>query len=232
MNVAVCDPLQESLDSLKDLLLQMSCIKEVELYSNVKFFFEDLKEGSYYDVVLMGLNWEDEKNGIDYAQEIYEYNSHTKVVFMTYYTEEYIEHVVLKSSNMSGFLVKPVKIEMLEKVFDKICQQNKNTDGKLVIRHKGNVSVVLMTDIVYMESRLHKVNIILDKSIYQCNERLEQMLERVDDSFIQCHKSYVVNTKHISSYKRYEIILDTGTVIPISKKRYPDVKTYLDNIFL
>lgn len=231
MKIAVCDPLQNSIDSIKEMLLQIPYVKEVELYSNINYFMEDLREDKYYDVVLMGLNWESEQDGIDYAQEIYEYNAHIKVVFMTQYVHEYIEKVVLKASNMSGFLIKPVKSDVLESIIMKVREQNTDTEGKMVIRYKGSVSIVPLKDIVYMESRLHKVNVILNKSIYQCNERLEQMLERADHSFLQCHKSYVVNTKHVTSYKRYEIALDTGMVIPISKKRYSEVKSHLDGIF-
>lgn len=82
-----------------------------------------------------------------------------------------------------------------------------------------------------MESRLHKLNIITNRITYQCNERLEQIFVRLNKDFLQCHKSYAVNAKYIHSYKRYEIILDTGMVIPISKKRYIEVKDFLDEIF-
>lgn len=231
MKVAVCDNLKETLAEIKEYLEQLTYIKSVELFSNIDFFFEELNTGISYDVVIMGIDWDATKNGIDYAEMIYKRSPYTKVIFMTSYTMKYVEDAILHAANMNGFWVKPVKVDLLAKTLEKIRMQNSNSDGKLVIRYKGSVNMIPLEDIVYMESRLHKVNIVLDKMVYQCNGKLEQLRDRLNEYFLQCHKSYVVNIKHIQSFRRYEIILDNGMVIPVSKKRYMEVKMYLDQFF-
>lgn len=231
MIVAVCDNSKETLDEMKQLLEQIAYIKNIELFSKIDSFFDELNAGKCYDVVLMGIEWEDAKNGIDYAEEIYKCSPYTKVIFMTSYTMKYVEDAILSSSNMRGFLAKPVKEEILAKTLEKIRVKSSYTDGKLVVRYRGSINLIPMDDIVYLESRLHKVNIVLDNVSYQCNERLDQIKERLDEGFLACHKSYVVNVKHIQSFKSYEIVLDTGVVIPVSKKRYGEVKEYLKHCF-
>ena len=59
MKVAVCDDLKECLIQMEDLLHQIPYIKQVDTYSNMCDFYDELKEGKSYDVVFMdylGLN--------------------------------------------------------------------------------------------------------------------------------------------------------------------------------
>lgn len=120
MNIAVCDPLQESLKNVKALLERIPYAEKIELYSNIEFFFEDIREGKFYDAVLMELDWKNERNGIDLAQEIHQYNSCIRIIFMTCHAADYVENAVLETSNMSGFLLKPIKLQLLTKILEKI----------------------------------------------------------------------------------------------------------------
>ena len=42
-------------------------------------------------------------------------------------------------------------------------------------------------------------------------------------SFIKCHRSYVVNLRAVRRIGKYEIALDSGRVIPVSRRIYGDV---------
>ncbi len=48
-----------------------------------------------------------------------------------------------------------------------------------------------------------------------------------EDIFIQCHRSFLVNKQEIQLLRRYEIVLNDGSVIPVSKQRYRDVEAAL-----
>lgn len=231
MKLAVCDPFIQSIDELKMYLNSISYIKTVEYFSKIEDFFDELNTGMYYDVVLMAIDWNDVKTGIDYAKELSFICPYTNVVFMTSYTTKYVENVILKASNMGGFLMKPVKPDLLKLTLDKILEKNKDTHNKLIVRHKGSVLMIPIDDIVYLESQLHKINIVLEHVSYQCNERLDYMKTYLDHHFLTCHKSYIVNIRRLVSYKRYELMLDTGKIIPISKRRYIDVKKQLNEYF-
>ncbi len=47
---------------------------------------------------------------------------------------------------------------------------------------------------------------------------LENMLQ--GKGFFRCHKSYLINLKHVDGYNRQEAILDNGERILIAKRRY------------
>lgn len=41
--------------------------------------------------------------------------------------------------------------------------------------------------------------------------------------FVRCHRSYIVNVKHIKSITKDKVLLSNGTKIPISKGKYKEI---------
>lgn len=141
----------------------------------------------------------------------------------------------LLTANEEIFLLKPVRMEQLKGSQEKFNGERRSTEEKLIIRHKGKILLIPMEDILYLESQLHKVNIVLEGKTYQCNECLEELSKRLNPRFLKCHKSYLVNVNHILEFCSREIVMDTGQRIPVSKNRYADAKRwiyeYLDKEF-
>ena len=57
-------------------------------------------------------------------------------------------------------------------------------------------------------------------SYYEQIGVLEKDLQ--EKGFFRCHKSYLVNLKHVDVYHRQEIVLDNGERIGIAKRRYEE----------
>lgn len=224
MKVAVCDDLKENLLELECYLKQIPYVKQISLFSDMALFYEEVKEGEIYDAVLMDFEWNNNKNGIDFAEELYSLCPYSKIIYVTAYSKEYVEEALLRTPNLSGLLIKPVNQEFLVKNLDKIEKNKQDTEGKLVVRFKGNISVIPYEDICYIESQLHKSNIVLKNKEYQCTERLSQLKLRLNEQFLECHKSYLVNMDHISGFSNNGICLDCGKIVPVSKKRYSEAK--------
>lgn len=73
-------------------------------------------------------------------------------------------------------------------------------------------------DIVYIESDKVYVIIHLLHETLQFRMRLSELYELLDHRHFQrCHQSYIVNMNYIYRLKRYEIMLQNGVKIPISK---------------
>jgi len=224
MKVAVCDDQPSALDEVKRMLEQISFVREIHTFSDMDIFLSALKDGEAYDAVLMDIDWKKEKTGIDFAEEIEKQSPFSKIIYITAYTVEYVEDIFLKSSNLSGFLMKPVKMEPLERNLRKVKNSQEDRDARLVVRCKGSITSIPVTQIVYMESQLHKVRIILEEKEYEVNERLGDIRERLTPQFLSCHKSYVVNMDYISEFKNNEVILSSGKRIPVSKAKSSESK--------
>lgn len=217
MIIAVCDDQPETLGELNKMLDQFPFVKKVHLYSDIEIFLSILSGETYYDAVLMDIDWKSEKTGIDLAQEVHKKSPSTKIIYITAYTMEYVEDVFFKASNLSGFLVKPIKLEQLEKNLLKVQKQKKDLGGKLLIRSKGNTIVIPFQEIIYIENQLHKIHIVLAEREYWCYERLELLKERLNEQFVVCHKSYMVNMEQILEFRNREIEMTYGKVVPVSK---------------
>lgn len=61
---------------------------------------------------------------------------------------------------------------------------------------------------------------------YKTLKEFEEELE--ESGFIRIHRSYLVNSLHIKTVKNYRLTLTDGSVLPISKNRYRQVKDRID----
>ena len=82
-------------------------------------------------------------------------------------------------------------------------------------------------DIVCLESDKRKMIIHLaDGSQKEFYGRLKDICQSdlMDSGFLFIHKSFVVNFNYIGKLKYLELTLEDGTVLPVSPKRYKDIK--------
>lgn len=224
MKVAVCDDLRESLIQIEELLQQIPYIQLIDTFTNINHFYDEIKEGKSYDVVFMDIDWKQEKTGIDFAAELQKYSPNSQIVYVTAYTMEYVEDVFLTASNLSGFLMKPVKMKQLEKNLEKVRRRLPDKEGKLLVKQRGTMIAIPFKEIIYIESQLHKVSIVLKEVSYQCNEQLSSIKKRLNDQFLECHKSYMVNMEYIQELKNGEVLLNNGVTISVSKTKAGEAK--------
>ena len=224
MRAAICDDQPETLEELKKMLLQFPSVKKVHTYSDMNTFWAVLEDGSYYDVVFMDIDWKQEETGIDFAEKLYRQNPYIRLVYVTAYALEYVEDIFLKSANLSGFLSKPVKQEQLARNLNKIEEERSEVFGKLLLHCQSSHIAIPFHDILYLESKLHKTNVVLRDREYLCNERMEKLKERLGGQFLSCHKSYVVNMEYIQEFRGNEIILVRGDIIPVCKRRHKEAR--------
>lgn len=225
MRIAVCDDQPEVLEQLKSMLEQMEFVEKVHVYSDMEVFLSVLDKAAYYNAVLMDIDWKADRTGIDLAKELQKRSPATKIIYITAYAMEYIEDIFLKPSNLSGFLLKPVRAEQLEKNLRKIQRQQEQTEGKLIITSRGNIIAVSFRDIIYLENQLHRVRVVLSDREYWCYERLDSVKKRLNEQFLACHKSYVVNMEHILEFRNMEVELSGGNRVPVSRSRYKESKS-------
>lgn len=95
---------------------------------------------------------------------------------------------------------------------------------------KGKNRAVLYTSpeqILCMESMGNHTLIHLSSQSFECTERLSAISKRLNDRFLRCHASYLVNTLYVQSIERFTLTLTNGKKIPIPEKKYTSVKAIL-----
>lgn len=184
----------------------------------------DLDEGNYYDVVFMDVDWKQGKTGIDYGKAIYKITPYTKLIYIAADVEKYIESIFLDGPKASGLLKKPINGTQVKKYIVQLEGDLKKTEGRLLIHYKGSDIAIPFQDIMYLESQLHKVNIVLQNKKYLLAGKLDEMGKRLGKQFVRCHKSYIVNMDYIHEFKGRKIYLKNGEEIAISKACFETVK--------
>lgn len=122
------------------------------------------------------------------------------------------------------YLLKPVDENKLKKVLKKDVLKIKNYSQEFLIVSKERQKKKLFLDeIYYFEIKGRIIEAHGKERIFTYYEQigiLEQNL--LGKGFFRCHKSYLVNLRHVDGYNRQEAILDNGERIVIAKRRYEE----------
>lgn len=73
--------------------------------------------------------------------------------------------------------------------------------------------------ISYIESDRRKVRIHAGAEEIEAYASLSDLAAELPASFIQCHKSFLVNMDHVKELKADSVVLSSNQVVPVSQKR-------------
>lgn len=180
----------------------------------------------YYNIAFLDVSME-EIDGMETAMRIRENNKNVFLVFVSAYlvysTEGYkvdASRYILKNNLMLDAAIEESLYATIQKLDTanykrRFCFQ----EGKMDIN---------LSDIVYIESNLHKLYFHMNSTNnirYSMYEKLDVIDAAIEDiGFCRVHKSYLVNMKYVDNIERYQIVLCDGTKFSIAKTRYSYVK--------
>ncbi|MBQ3527081.1 MAG: response regulator transcription factor [Clostridia bacterium] len=171
-------------------------------------------------------------NGIETARELRQYDKNVKIVFLTSSAEYAVDSYTVKASN---YLMKPFEPSSLFNCLNELISEIRSVSRCLTVKGLDATHRIPLHSIEYVESQgKHIVFYTTDNRIVESIEPLyayEKTLS-IEDGFFKCHRSYIVNIHHISSYSHSEIVMHSGYRIPISRshrKTFDDI--YFDVVF-
>lgn len=225
MKLAICDDDINSLRHLSTLCQEIFFITETYLFTDAKELLDSIRDALSLDVLLMDIDFGTLKSGIDYVEELFAINKRIKTIYVTGYTDRFIQQIFLQPSTLIGFLQKPVQFDLLFANLKK-AKSLIDEERNLLIWQSGKdkVSSISCSSIFYLESSGHKLYIHTDSGCFTVYERLEVIATRLPSNFHQCHKSFLINMTQIGQIDKHQIHLKNGIVIPIAKSRYTDTK--------
>lgn len=123
----------------------------------------------------------------------------------------------------SGVLIKPAEYADAEKIFDDIDSDYKK-HGKETVRQfrfkiRSREYSVNADSIIYFEALNKKTVLRTAGQAFEFYMPMEEILKNLPENFVRIHKSYIVNTLHITvaDYKNMTAALDDDSVIFISR---------------
>ena len=222
LTIAVCDDNEDQTAELRRLLEEWSADKPFALVideyasaENFLFRYPDRPCGLLLlDIEMTGLN------GMDLAKKLRAEGDMLPIIFVTGYSEYMSEGYEVEALH---YLMKPVYREKMFSVLDRYIK--KRVPENEIMLECGDKTLHISPDmIMYCEAMGKKSAVRLsDGKTLECSLGISALLSLLPKELILCHRSYIVNLRHVRSIGRAELTLDGGSVIPISRRLYKDI---------
>lgn len=234
LNIAVVDDEQVHRDILTKYISEWKETNfpdmNIEHYDSAEAFYFAWCGDQSCDIVFLDIVM-GKTNGVSLARKLREKGKDMAIVFTTGIPDYMQEGYEVEAMH---YLLKPLKREKVWECLEK-CFQRKETERKrfLLPGEEGLVKVDVER-ILYAEAEGHYC-------VLKCMENrlhlklgireLEQKLGECGD-FMFCHRSYLVNVRRIARVGRQDIVMDDGTVVPVSRRLYNAVNERFIKTFI
>ena len=149
-----------------------------------------------------------------------------------------LKEMVFQSFEVQAYdyLVKPVNKKQFEKTMERLYASMQNAREDSLLVQKGYEGRIIPKDeIVFCEVIDRKIYLNLASGdVVDYYERIENLETKLDKRFYRCHRSYLINLKHLKGYKNGTACMDNGKEIPVSRLRSKEfsgvVLQYMKNI--
>ena len=223
MKFVVCDDDKIFLSGFKNELLKTDSSLDVICFDNGKQMVEYLKtEHSNIDAAFIDIRLSD-SNGIDFAQQLSRNYPDIKLIFITGFGKEYFEDIFLKVRPFA-ILQKPIKNDYLLKHINEIKASQDIKQQKLTIRINRSELSLAFDKIIYIESDKRKAHIHTKDDVFTVYEKLDDIQSRLNEVFVRCQKSFIINLRHVSTLESNNFIMTDDKKISISPSKRGDAK--------
>lgn len=169
------------------------------------------------DIVFMDIEMP-HRNGMSAAEEFRKYNPEAILIFATWFTKYAVRGYAVDAI---GYLVKPVGEKEFSEVFRKALHlyRERTRDQTVVLKTRDGVVKMNADRIQYIEADAHQLHIYTDDGGYSVWSSVSKILEILPDSFVRCHKGYIVNLKYVYSIRKdgLSIVDRPDVLIPVSR---------------
>ena len=227
MNIAIVDDEIFIREQIRSLIKRRKPDCRTEIFTTGE---ELLEAGQYFNLIFLDIQMEG-INGIETARILRKQHEDAVLVFITG-----IREYVFEAFDVSAFhyLLKPIEEQKFMDVFDRAVKEAVKQRGQkqeqLFIRTKNRNFTIKQNSILYIENRAKKVEIhtIDAEEIIEIYATMEEMHQKLGESFYRCHRGYLVNMAHITGYSGDSISLSNGEKVYLSKKKHSEfVKEYM-----
>lgn len=223
MNVVICDDEYAEITYLATLVRKWAAERGISLrlsdYESAECFLFAYEDDKAVDILLLDIQMK-KMDGVELARHIRKDNETVQIVFITGYSDFIADGYDVSALH---YLMKPVKEDRLFEILDKAVKNVSKQRRTLLLNTDGGIFRIFMDEIEYVEALNHDLEVQAAGQKYTVKMPLYELKRKLSDSFIHCHRSYIVNLSRIRKITRMEITLDSGQMIPISRRLYANV---------
>ncbi|NBK92118.1 DNA-binding response regulator [bacterium 1XD21-13] len=218
IRIAVCDDESYMSDHIKEMVCDFFRKKNREISLRTFAGGEELLSyDGQIDILFLDIQMKD-MDGMETARKLRAGKFRGFLIFITV-----LKEMVFASFEVQAYdyLVKPVKKTQFEKTMERLyaSMQNAREDSLLVQKgYEGRI--IPKGEIVFCEIIDRKIYLNLTSSeVVDYYERIENLETKLGNHFFRCHRSYLINLKHLKGYKNGTAYMDNGREVPVSRLR-------------
>lgn len=226
MNIIICDDDEHFLFFLKQKLQNYLKINEIS------FKIEQFKSGKEllkYNITQMDLIFLDirmkELDGIQVAQILRRRNPEFILIFIS----SYIEYAPLGYEIKAfRYILKDQIDTLFDVTMDSILREMGYFRTEVTLDFSFGAETFFTDNLIYIESDLHVTYFHFHsktRHLYSTLDSIQKILP--NEEFVRIHKSYLVNIRYLVDVRNYTAYLDNGEELPISQKRFSEIKRKL-----
>ena len=178
---------------------------------------ELLSYNGQIDILFLDIQMKD-MDGMETARKLRADKFRGFLVFITV-----LKEMVFQSFEVQAYdyLVKPVDGKQFEKTMERLYASMQNASEDSLLVQKGYEGRIIREDeIVFCEIIDRKIYLNLASGeVVDYYERIENLETKLNNRFYRCHRSYLINLKHLKGYKNGTACMDNGKEIPVSRLR-------------
>ena len=225
MRVALCDDDQDVLNEIAPLIEKaiagMGLNVSVKTFASVKQL-QDVAEIAMFDVFFLDIDMP-EMDGVDFGSFLRECGSDACIVFLSSREDRVFD--TFKADPLRFIRKNRFQEEIDDAAKAILAWWEKRGERSLLVMLSGQYTSLLLDEILYVECFGRKQDIVTKTQTITITGTISDLESKLlDCGFIKPHRGYLVNYKHIISFKASSIHMRNGVAVPVSRYKIPQVK--------
>lgn len=215
-----CIIIEDEIPAQSILKRYIDKIPDLDLLGTFKAAIEanSFLNNTQIDIVFLDINLPG-ISGIDFIKTI---KYPPNIIITTAYPDYAVSSFELET--IIDYLVKPFSFDRFLKAINKLKNQNQNLENGLESNQETmflnvdkTMHKIVLNDILYIESNRNYITVTTTSQKLSYIESLKNWREKLaENSFIQVHKSFIINSRFVSKLSGNEIYIN-NTRIPIGR---------------
>lgn len=209
LNFVLCDDNKNALDRFSKMLELVLTNNDFD--GNISFATTNANELLNYvknntvDVVILDIDLHDKISGLDLAEKIRSINKKIYIIFET----AHLEYLLLAYKYKTfDYLPKPISLSNLESTISRLFNDIGTEPLKKSFIKLKNGNLINLNSIFYIEKNNMKLIFNGGSAEYSIYSTFKEIQPSLPQTFIRCHKSYIVNVLKITHIEKSTIHFD------------------------